>query len=54
MKRKVLIVDDEINSIKVLSVAFRKEGFDPHTALNGEEASILINESRFEPPQLHR
>ncbi len=48
MKRKVLIVDDEINSLKVLSTAFKKDGFDPHTALNGEEATAKFTRRRYD------
>jgi DNA-binding NtrC family response regulator len=48
MKRKVLIVDDEINILKVLSASFKKDGFDPHTALNGEEASKRLGERRYD------
>ncbi len=48
MKRKILIVDDEINSLKVLSAAFKKDGFDPHTALNGKEAEAKFTTTRYD------
>jgi DNA-binding NtrC family response regulator len=48
MKRKVLIVDDEVNTLKVLSAAFRKDGFEPHTARDGEEAAAKIDADRFD------
>jgi DNA-binding NtrC family response regulator len=48
MNRTILIVDDEVNTLKVLSAAFRKDGFEPHTALNGEEASARLKERRYD------
>jgi len=38
MKQTILIVDDEINSLKVLSATLRKESFNVETARTGEEA----------------
>ena len=38
MKHTILIVDDEINSLKVLSATLRKERFNVETARTGEEA----------------
>jgi len=48
MNRTILIVDDEVNILKVLSAAFRKDGFETHTALNGEEATARLKERRYD------
>lgn len=37
-KKTILIVDDEPHVIRVLRLALEREGYDLHTASNGEEA----------------
>lgn len=37
MQQRILMVDDEINSLKVLSSALRKSGYEVDTARSGEE-----------------
>jgi len=45
--RKILLVDDEQDILDLLSYNFKKQGFDVHTATDGNEA---INEvSTFRP-----
>jgi DNA-binding NtrC family response regulator len=48
MTRRVLIVDDEVNTVKVLAASFEKDGFDPHVAHNGEEAAAKFGENSFD------
>jgi len=48
MTRRVLIVDDEINTVKVLAASFEKDGFDPHVAHDGEEAAAKFEEDSFD------
>ena len=48
MTRRVLIVDDEVNTVKVLAASFKKDGFDPHVAHNGEEAAAKFGENSFD------
>ncbi|MBI5846527.1 MAG: sigma-54-dependent Fis family transcriptional regulator [Nitrospirae bacterium] len=38
MKGKVLLVDDEVNTLKVLSAILKKDGYEVTTAKSGEEA----------------
>lgn len=38
MKNKILVVDDEVNMLALLSTILEKEGYAVKTALNGEEA----------------
>ena len=37
MQQRILMVDDEINSLKVLSSALRNSGYEVDTARSGEE-----------------
>ncbi len=38
MKNKILVVDDEVNMLALLSMILEKDGYQVETALNGEEA----------------
>ena len=48
---KVLIANDELMQLKVLSVLFEKNGFSVVTALNGHEAFLKVQDS-FDSPDL--
>ncbi len=39
--RKILVVDDEPNALKMLTLALKVEGYDVETATSGEEALEL-------------
>ena len=43
-KKQVLVVDDEANLRRVLSALLMRDGYDVHTAENGEEALALLRE----------
>ena len=45
MKKTLLLVDDEPNSLKVLSSVLKKEGFATHTALDAESAWKVFTEN---------
>ena len=45
-KKKILVVDDEVNVIKVLAFVLNKEGYDVDSAGNGEEAVVKVAESK--------
>jgi CheY-like chemotaxis protein len=44
MAKKILIVDDEPDVLKVESFRVKKLGFDVVTAVNGEEALVMIKQ----------
>jgi two-component system response regulator HydG/two-component system response regulator AtoC len=48
MTQKLLIVDDEINILKVISTALRKEGFLVDTSLSGEDAIERLNQTTYD------
>jgi len=48
MKHTILIVDDEINLLKVLSTALKKEKFSVETAMTGEDALEMIKHSHYD------
>ncbi len=48
-KKKILVVDDEIELVKVLEIRLRKEGFEVVTAADGEDA---LKKARKEKPDL--
>ena len=48
MTHRVLIVDDEVNTVKVLAASFRKDGFDPYVAHDGEEAAARFEDNSFD------
>jgi phosphoserine phosphatase RsbU/P len=41
---RVILVDDDPNTLKLLQYTFRDDGYDVETATNGEEALHLLNE----------
>ncbi len=48
MKHNILIVEDEINTLKVLSTALKKEKFAVETSLNAEDALGMFKDNRFD------
>ena len=42
MAKRILVVDDELDTVKVLAAVLRKWGFDVETALNGAEALEVL------------
>jgi len=48
MIRKILIVDDEINTLKVLTAALKDSRTNVGTALSGEEALELIKTAKYD------
>ena len=47
MSQNILIVDDEINSLKVLSTALKREKFSIDTAMSGEDAWDMIQKTHY-------
>ncbi|MGB6971658.1 MAG: response regulator, partial [Desulfobulbales bacterium] len=47
MVHNILIVDDEVNSLKVLSAALKKGKIEIDTARSGEEALDLIKKKKY-------
>ncbi len=48
MKRRILIVDDEVNSLKVLAAALSNEAFSVETARSAEEALAMFQEHHYD------
>ncbi|WP_042143917.1 response regulator [Paucisalibacillus sp. EB02] len=48
MKRKILIVDDEIGIRLLLEDLLGSEGFQVHTAQNGKEALEMVNKHKID------
>ncbi len=48
MKYKILIVDDEVNTLKVLSTALKKEKFKVETSMTGEDAIKMIKDNHYD------
>ncbi len=48
MKQTILIVDDETNSLKVLSATLKKAGFDIETARTAEEAILRFKKDHID------
>ena len=48
MKHKILLVDDEVNSLKVLSAALTSKELDLDTALSGEEAYEMFKDQHYD------
>ena len=48
MKYRLLIVDDEVNSLKVLSAGLRNEKYDVETATSAEEAFSMFKEKHYD------
>mgnify|MGYP000595483892 CR=1 FL=1 len=46
MSKKVLVVDDDENTVKFLSVALRENGYEPVAAYDGEEGFQKVIESK--------
>ncbi|UCF35707.1 MAG: response regulator [Acidobacteriota bacterium] len=46
MSKKVLVVDDDENTVKFLSVALREGGYEPIGAYDGEEGFRKVEECR--------
>jgi CheY-like chemotaxis protein len=45
MSKKVLVVDDDENTVKFLSVALRENDYEPITAFDGEEGFEKVKEA---------
>ena len=45
MSKKVLVVDDDENTIRFLSVALQENGYEPITACDGEEGFQRVEDS---------
>ena len=45
MSKRVLVVDDDENTIRFLSVALRENGYEPITAYDGEEGFQRVEDS---------
>jgi len=45
MSKRVLVVDDDENTIRFLSVALRENGYEPITASDGEEGFQRVEDS---------
>ncbi len=48
MQYRILVVDDEINFLKVLSAALSSEKFLVETAISGEEALAMFNDNHYD------
>lgn len=48
MTYKILLVEDEVNILKVLSTALTKEGFDLESAMTGEDALVMIKDKQYD------
>ena len=46
MKKRILIVEDEMPILQLLTVVLAKEGYDVHTCQNGREAIARMKEVR--------
>lgn len=48
MTYKILLVEDEVNILKVLSAALTKEGFDVESAMTGEDALAMMKDKQYD------
>nr|WP_052567114.1 response regulator [Candidatus Magnetobacterium casensis] len=48
MKKKIIVVDDEMDIVELLSYNLKKEGFDVECSYDGEEALKKIEGTRFD------
>jgi two-component system response regulator HydG/two-component system response regulator AtoC len=48
MKHTILVVEDEINTLKVLSTALRREKFIVETSSNGEDAIAMFKNNHYD------
>ena len=46
MSKKVLVIDDDVNTVKFLSVALRKNGYEPIGAYDGKEGLEKVLEAK--------
>jgi CheY-like chemotaxis protein len=46
MPKKVLVIDDDANTVKYLSVALRRHGYEAIAAYDGKEGVEVVGESR--------
>jgi CheY-like chemotaxis protein len=46
MSKRVLVVDDDENTVKFLSVALRENGYEPISAYDGEEGFKRVEDSQ--------
>lgn len=44
--KKILLIDDDVNLVAALKMAFESEGFTVHNAYNGEDGIMLAREVR--------
>lgn len=47
-RKQILVVDDELNLRRVLSAQLTRDGYDVHTASDGEEALALLHEHHID------
>jgi two-component system, NtrC family, response regulator AtoC len=47
-RKQILVVDDELNLRRVLSAQLTRDGYDVHTASDGEEALALLREHHID------
>jgi two-component system response regulator HydG/two-component system response regulator AtoC len=48
MNYRILLVEDEVNVLKVLSTALKKEKFDVESAISGEDALVVMKNNKFD------
>ena len=48
MKKKILIIDDDLDMCSLLSRFLSKKGFEPEVALNGSKGLARFNEEHFD------
>ena len=46
MAKKILVVDDEPDILKIVTFRLKKEGYEVLTAVNGQKALDLVNSQR--------
>lgn len=48
MKRKILVVDDEIIILKSVTADLKRSGYDMDTAENGEDALVMLGKHKYD------
>lgn len=48
MSYTILLVEDEVNTLKVLSTALKKEKFNVETAITGEDALAMLKKNHYD------
>lgn len=48
MSYTILLVEDEVNTLKVLSTALKKEQFNVETAITGEDALAMLRQNHYD------